>query len=206
MSSQLYKSLYESLRLYAGVGQPTLLFDAAKPPLHLSGQLAVLDFGRFWDYGVDDAHHRERDVVVYLAVAAALQSGTRGRFSALVVDDAEAFALRHPPAWRLVVDHIRYSAYRNSAVWVVAVDSRRLGFDRPFVDSYMPHRLVFTPPGRSFYEPAPPHIEPAARLSQGECLWQQRRGRVRRIRVAAASPAAHQAALVRSAHADATCT
>lgn len=179
--------VYEDLGLYERVGQPPVLFGTDRPALSLDRQMVAFDVQRLWDRYTDTDSHRARDVAVYLAVAAATETCRSSSFSALLVDPAEPFALTHPAAWQLVVDHIRQGAYLNSATWLVVRDSTHLGFDRPFIDSYLPHILAFTAPKRPFYKPLPHHVEPNAGLPQGECLWQDRPGRVRHIRIAAAT-------------------
>ena len=180
--------VYENLTLMSGIGQAGFLFDTGRSPLRLTGRLVVLDLAPFWRSDVPTELRPAREAFVYLAVAAAREFCTREGFSVLVVDDAESLVLGHTTAWQLVVDHIRHSQYRNSAVWLTAVHSQVLRFDRPFLDSYIPQQLLFAPKTRASWQTPPVHPEPVAKLGVGECLWRDNSGRVRRMVVAAASP------------------
>ena len=198
------RELFDALAIFGGIAAADPIFGSDLPPLRLSGRLVVVDLTAFWDVlGQSEATTLAirpiRDALVYLVAAAAVEYCRRDGFAALLVDDAQSLATRHPAAWQLVVDQARQSRYHNSSVWLATMDGQALGFDRPFLDAHFPYRLLFRPnrpngPGEDPSYQVIPAEDIPKRYSSHEGVWVGERRR--RIRVAAASRAAHAAAVI----------
>ena len=192
-------TLYRGLAVLPGISAADAIFDNSLPPPLLYGRLVVFDLAPLWDESKDPPLRPLQDALAYLVVAAAVEFCRRDGFAALLIDDAASLALRHPAAWQLVIDQARYSCYHNSAVWVGTADDCFLGFDRPFLDNYFPHRLLFRPHIRGNPNPAYAgllSVELAEQLPLQEGVWVDDLRRLRHLRVAAADGAVHHAAVV----------
>lgn len=187
--------LYRKLAVLPGVTAADAIFNNGLPQLLLYGRFVVFDISPFWNA----YNHREaaqlgitsiRDAHLYLVIATALEFCRRGGFATLILDDAADLAVNHPDAWQLVIDHARHGCYDNSAVWIATQTDRVLGFDRPFVDAYFPHRLLFRPHSsasdgrRNPAYDALPDIDLAKQLASHEGVWVDDRRGLHHLRVA----------------------